>query len=79
MSEILYQINPDRNAPWNDLPLLPINMELYHTTEILEKLGDAKAALARLQGRSAVIQNQGLLINSILDSLKASFLETHGS
>jgi len=65
MPEILYQINPDRNVPWNDLPLLPIRKELYQTIEILEKLGDAKAALARLQGRSIVIPNQGLLINTI--------------
>jgi Fic family protein len=65
MPEILYQINPDRNVPWNKLPLLPIRKELYQTIEILEKLGDAKAALARLQGRSIVIPNQGLLINTI--------------
>jgi Fic family protein len=65
MSEILSQINPDRKLPWNNLPPLPINKDLYQTTEILEKLGDAKAALARLQGRSAVIANQGLLIKSI--------------
>lgn len=65
MPEILYQINPDRNKPWNDLPELPIREELYETIGILKKLGDAKAALARLQGRSAVIPNQGLLINTI--------------
>lgn len=65
MSKILYPINPDRNTPWNDLPLLPIKSELYNTIEILEKLGDAKAALARLHGRSAVIPNQGLLVNAI--------------
>lgn len=65
MQEILYQINPDRNVPWNNIPPLPIRKELYQTIEILEKLGDAKAALARLQGRSAVIPNQGLLINTI--------------
>ena len=65
MPEILYQINPDRNVPWNNLPVLPIRQELYQTIEILEKLGDAKAALARLQGRSIVIPNQGLLINTI--------------
>ena len=65
MQEMLYQINPDRNVPWNDLPPLPIKKELYQTIEILEKLGDAKAALARLHGRSAVIPNQGLLINTI--------------
>lgn len=65
MPEVLYQINPDRNKPWNDLPPLPIKEELYRTVEIIEKLGEAKAALARLQGRSAVIPNQGLLINTI--------------
>lgn len=65
MSEVLYTINPYRNVPWNNLPLLPIRKELYQTNEILEKLGDAKAALARLHGRSAVIPNQGMLINTI--------------
>lgn len=65
MPDLLYQINPDRNVPWNDLPSLPIRKELYQTIEILEKLGDAKAALARLHGRSAIIPNQGLLINTI--------------
>ncbi len=65
MPELLYQINPDRSIPWNDLPPLPIRSELYQTIEILEKLGDAKAALARLHGRSVIIPNQGLLINTI--------------
>ncbi|MCD4832894.1 MAG: Fic family protein [Bacteroidales bacterium] len=65
MRELLYPINPDRNVPWNDIPSLPIRKELYQTTEILGKLGDAKAALARLHGRSAIIPNQGLLINTI--------------
>jgi Fic family protein len=71
--EILYQINPSRIIPWNDLPLLPINQELYRKPEILEQLGEAKAALGRLQGRSIVIPNQGLLINTIsLQEAKAS-------
>jgi Fic family protein len=65
MPEILYAINPNRNVPWNDIPPLPIKKELYRTIEILEKLGEAKAALARLHGRSVVIPNQGLLINII--------------
>lgn len=60
-----YSINPDRNVAWNALPLLPIDDELYKQVEVLERLGDAKAALARLQGRSAVIPNQGLLVNTI--------------
>jgi Fic family protein len=65
MSLARYQIKPDRNIPWNSLPSLPLDKELYQTVEILENLGNAKAALARLHGRSAVIPNQGLLINTI--------------
>jgi Fic family protein len=65
MSKKTLSINPNRNEPWNDLPLLPINEGLYRTIDIIENLGEAKAALARLQGRSAVIPNQGLLINTI--------------
>lgn len=65
MPEPLYSINPDRNVPWNNLPPLPIKEEIYKTVEIIEKLGNAKAALARFHGRSAVIPNQGLLINTI--------------
>ena len=65
MPNLLYQINSDRTKPWNELPELPIKEELYESIELMKKLGDAKAALARLQGRSTVISNQGLLINSI--------------
>jgi Fic family protein len=73
MSGIRYRINPDRNIPWNDLPLLPISEDIYRTVEILEMLGNAKAALARLHGRSAIIPNQGLLINTIsLQEAKSS-------
>lgn len=68
-----YLINPDRNKPWNDLPLLPIDKELYEDIQIFTLLGNAKAALGRLQGRSIAIPNQGLLINSIsLQEAKAS-------
>jgi len=68
-----YKINPDRLKPWNDLPELPIAKELYQDIEIYEQLGNAKAALARLHGRSIAIPNQGLLINSIsLQEAKAS-------
>ena len=68
-----YKINPDRNKPWNGLPDLPIDKELYEDIEIYIQLGNAKAALGRLQGRSIAIPNQGLLINSIsLQEAKAS-------
>jgi Fic family protein len=65
MPKIIYPVNPDRNVPWNDLSPLPIRRELYQTIEILEQLGDAKAALGRLQGRSVVVPDQGMLINTI--------------
>src|SRR5476649_2160652 len=68
-----YRVNPDRSTPWNNLPELPIDPELYQSVVIYEQLGNAKAALGRLQGRSIVIPNQGLLINSIsLQEAKAS-------
>lgn len=68
-----YPINPDRNIPWNDLPELPIEDNLYKDVEVYEALANAKAALGRLQGRSIAIPNQGLLINSIsLQEAKAS-------
>ena len=68
-----YPINPNRDIPWNDLPLLPINESLYRTIEIIEQLGEAKSALARLYGRSVTIPNQGMLINTIsLQEAKAS-------
>ena len=68
-----YKINPDRTKPWNDIPELPIAEELYKTTEVLEQLVTSRAALARLQGRSIAIPNQGLLINTIsLQEAKAS-------
>jgi Fic family protein len=68
-----YTINPDRSKPWNGLPELPIDPAIYQSVEIYEQLGNTKAALGRLQGRSIVIPNQGLLINSIsLQEAKAS-------
>lgn len=70
---MIYKINSDRSKPWNDLPELPIAAELYEDIEIYKQLGNAKAALGRLQGRSIAIPNQGLLINSIsLQEAKAS-------
>ena len=65
MKKMVYKINPDRNKPWNDIPSLPIDKSLFETIEVYKLLVEAKAALARLQGRSAIIPNQGLLINTI--------------
>ncbi|MEQ9439971.1 MAG: Fic family protein [Cyclobacteriaceae bacterium] len=66
-------INPDRTKPWNTLPSLPIAPEYYRNLEVMEQLGEAKSALARLHGRSAAIPDQKLLINTIsLQEAKAS-------
>ena len=73
MSDKPSPVNPDRSVPWNGLPLLPVDKELYYTVDIVEHLADARTSLARLQGRSAAIPNQGVLINSIsLQEAKAS-------
>jgi len=65
MSNKHYNINPDRNVPWNDLPPLPINVDLFYNTDVLEALVHAKSALSQLQGRSIAIPDQAILINSI--------------
>ncbi|MDP3468370.1 MAG: Fic/DOC family N-terminal domain-containing protein [Daejeonella sp.] len=68
-----YKVNPDRTKPWNDMPELPIAEELYKDIDIFEQLVLSRASLARLQGRSIAIPNQGLLINTIsLQEAKAS-------
>jgi Fic family protein len=68
-----YRVNPDRNQPWNGLSDLPIEESYYRTLEIYEQLVNSKAAISRLQGRSAAIPNQGMLINTIsLQEAKAS-------
>ncbi len=73
MVKPLFQINPDRFAPWNDLPDLPIHPDLYRTVEVMEQLSRANSALGRLYGRSIAIPNQAVLINSIsLQEAKAS-------
>mgnify|MGYP006273389257 FL=1 len=71
--EDAFIINPDRNRPWNDLPDLPLHENYYRDIEIYEQLANAKAALARLHGRSVAIPNPGVLINTIsLQEAKAS-------
>jgi hypothetical protein len=58
-----FPINPDRTKPWNALPELPLDPAVFETIPVYSQL--ARAALGRLQGRSALIPNQRLLINTI--------------
>ncbi|MBX3709656.1 MAG: Fic family protein [Gammaproteobacteria bacterium] len=56
-------MNP--NQPYNDLPLLPPEIEL-ETTAILKKAISANRALAELKGAVKSIPNQGILVNGIV-------------
>ena len=68
-----FHINSDRNKPWNDLPELPLHESYYKDLQVYDQLGRAKAALARLHGRSIAIPNPGILVNTIsLQEAKAS-------
>ena len=73
MSASLYVLNPDREAPWNQLPDLPIAPGLHETLPVYKQLGAAKEALGRLHGRSVAIPDPALLITSLsLQEARAS-------
>ena len=55
-----YTVNPNRNNPWNGLPYLPIDNELFRTLEIYEQLAKAKGALGQVQGRSVALPGSAL-------------------
>jgi len=54
---------PDK--PYNDLPLLPPRKEAWETLVVYRKLAEARAALAELKGRTPVIPNPKMLINTL--------------
>jgi Fic family protein len=66
MNQRLYNINPDRSVAWNQLPMLPIHQDLYRDFDIMDALIEAKAAISRLQGRSIVMPDPSVLINSVI-------------
>lgn len=55
----------DRNAPHNQLPLLPPPDDKIKTIEILEKLVKARAALGKLDGIINTLPNPEMLVNTI--------------
>lgn len=55
-----FEINPDRDKPWNDLPDLPLHESYYKDLQVYDHLVNAKAALARLHGRAIAIPNPGI-------------------
>ena len=62
----------NRDKPYNDLPLLPPNVELENS-KILKAAIDANKALAELKGIAKTIPNQAILINTLpLQEAKSS-------
>ena len=60
--------NPE--TPYNDLPLLPPDLERIETRKVLKACISARAAIAELKTAGELIPDQGLLIN-ILPMLEA--------
>ncbi|MFQ6611459.1 MAG: Fic/DOC family N-terminal domain-containing protein, partial [Fidelibacterota bacterium] len=54
----------DPNKPYNDLPLIPLTVDL-ETTQILKKAVTSGRALAELKGLGDIIPNQSILVNSL--------------
>lgn len=65
ISKAKVKINPDRNKPWNDLPLLPPDPLAYKTIEVLELLAETKHVLGLLQGRVVTIPDPNIFISSV--------------
>ena len=63
----------DRNIPYNNLPPLPPEAELYRDEDVLNKLMIASRRLAQLKGLASTLPNQSIFVNTIaLREAKAS-------
>ena len=56
----------DRNKPYNQLPLLPPPKEKIIDTEILQKWGMAKSAIAKLDGITNTLEDPQIMVNTIV-------------
>lgn len=67
----------DPNLPFNDLPLLPPASDKFESLAVYKQLADSKAALAELKGRSPIIPNPKMLINTLalLEAKDSSSIE----
>lgn len=54
-----------KEKPYNDIPLLPPNLELVESIRVLKTCIKARVSLAELNQAGKLIPNQGLLINLI--------------
>jgi len=55
----------DRNVPYNELPLLPPPEDKVIDTEILQKWGLARAAIAKLDGITNTLDDPQIMVNTI--------------
>ena len=55
----------DRNTPYNELPLLPPPEDRVIDTEILQKWGIARAAIAKLDGITNTLDDPQIMVNTI--------------
>jgi len=55
----------DRNVPYNELPLLPPPEDKVIDTEILQKWGIARAAIAKLDGITNTLNDPQIMVNTI--------------
>ena len=63
----------DRHIPYNALPPLPPETDLYKDKEVIDKLMTASRRLAELKGLAATLPNQSIFVNTIaLREAKAS-------
>ncbi len=56
----------NHNKPYNNLSLLPPDKKHWENIEIYKVLSEARAALAELKGRTPVIPNPMMLINTLV-------------
>jgi len=56
----------NKQQPYNDLPLLLPDNNIWETMEVYKKLAEARAALAELKGRLPVIPNPLMLVNTLV-------------
>jgi len=73
----MYTINPDRNKPWNELPILPPEEEYYKRMDIMEQLLSTRIALAKLKEQSDNLPNPGVMVSSITlqEAMQSSAIE----
>ncbi|HEC41638.1 MAG TPA: Fic family protein, partial [Bacteroides sp.] len=56
----------DKKKPFNSLPLLPPGNNFIESIEVYKALSSARASLAELKGRSPIIPNPKMLINTLV-------------